>query len=115
MNDKFYRLCQPIKLSGRWDSKYRDKWVVCTWYSMGGEPYGYLHNDNTLYEYWLVPDSLTSGLFETRLDALIETQAYYQHRSEDFPYGKELNDEFKCFTASCSGTQTIESQTMVFK
>ena len=194
MNDKFYALRVPTRLRG---GPHRDKWTVCTYYSCG-EPYGYLHNDNDLYEYWLVADSYTTGVFDTRLDALmeiklyyqrhaqifpyvteinefyelrlpqellstgkwggkwvvrtnhkvdgkpfgylhndsklydmwftekpatvmfesrldalIETQAYYQHRSEVFPYGKELNDEFIKFTANCTGTH-VESQTMVF-
>ena len=111
MNDKFYMLNLPVQLrTGVWDGK----WVVGTSHEIGRKPYGYLHSDNEVYETWF-NDGHTSVIFETRLDALIETQAYYQHRSENFPYGKELNDEFIKFTAGCSGTRTIESQPMIFK
>lgn len=88
MNDKFYSLRVPTKLRG---GKFRDKWVVCTYYSCG-EPYGYLHGDNEIYEYWIVADSYTSGIFETRFEALIEIKLYYQRHAEVFPYVTEITE-----------------------
>ena len=116
MNKEFYelRLPQELRSTGLWGGKWTE-WTVWTCDTLvAGAPYGYLHNDNELYKYWLYTGTTTTGIFETRLDALIETRAYYQHRSQYFPYGKELNEEFKCFTAECPGTH-VESQPMDFK
>ena len=111
MNDKFYELRVPTKLRG---GKFRDKWVVCTYYSCG-EPFGYLHNDTKLYEYWIVADSLTSGIFETRFGALIGMREYYRKHKQKFPYDKEIKEEFKVAVASAIQSQNIESRVMVFK
>ena len=111
MNNKFYELRVPTKLRG---GKFRDKWVVCTYYSCG-EPFGYLHNDTKLYEYWIVADSLTSGIFETRLDALMEMKSYYYDHRELFPYGEEFTKEFAAGGSYVENTDVIESQTMTFK
>ena len=92
MNDKFYELRVPTRLRG---GKYRDKWVVSTYYSMGGEPYGYLHNDGSLYEYWLVADTYTTGIFETRLEALMEIKLYYLNHAEIFPYVTKVNEFYE--------------------
>lgn len=108
MNDKFYELRLPIETQV-------GKWVVYTWFTFGGEPYGYLHNNSKLYESWFIANSPTNGLFESRLDALIETKSYYRKYKEIFPHGKELSNELNVKFALTRQSQAIESQPMVFK
>ena len=112
MNNEFYELCLPIEIQyGKWDGK----WTVCTLHSVIGEPHGYLHNDNKLYSYWFSTAAVSIGIFETRLDALMEMKSYYYSHRYDFPYRKELSNEVNVKIALTRQLQDIESQTIVFK
>ena len=108
MNDKFYELRLPIEMPV-------GKWAVFTCFTFGGEPYGYLHNDSKLYESWFIANSPTTGLFETRLDALMEMKTYYYDHRELFLYGEEFTKEFAACGSLVKNTDVIESQVMVFK
>lgn len=88
---KFYELREPQEMGGKTCS---DKFVVKTFYAQGGEPYGFLHDDNKLYEHWIANGMQSSGLFNTMLDALTKSKDYYDSHGKDFPHLGKLIDEY---------------------